>query len=265
VRPPVRPPWYGGWYSGYWRGFFHGYHQAWLRGSWAWRYRPWFWTVGPVGAGWMLPPSVTFVYNNPFVVMRTIIQAPIDYSQPLPLPVTAAEADEDTEEPPTDPAAEQAVAIFDEGRAAFRRGDYATALARVDEAIKQLPSDATLHEFRALTLFAMRKFPEAAETIYAVLAAGPGWNWETLHDLYADPNEYTAQLRALEDFVNRNPDIAAGRFLLAYHYLVINAQDAAIRQLERVTRLQPDDQLSAELLSALRQGSALPDAPVPVG
>jgi tetratricopeptide (TPR) repeat protein len=262
VRPPVRPPWYGGWYNGYWRGFFHGYHQAWLRGSWAWRYRPWFWTAGGLGAGWMLSPSVTFVYNNPFVVTTTIIQPPIDYSQPLPLPVAAEEADWDTEEPPTDPAAEQAVAIFDEGRAAFRRRDYATALARVDEAIKQLPSDATLHEFRALTLFAMRKFPEAAETIYAVLAAGPGWNWETLQDLYADPNEYTAQLRALEDFVRRNPDIAAGRFLLAYHYLVINAQDAAVRELEHVTRLQPDDQLSAELLSALRQSS---EAPAPVG
>jgi hypothetical protein len=261
---PWRPRFYGGWHNGYWRGFFWGYHRGWLRGSWSWRYRPWFWTAGALGAGWMMSPSVTFVYNNPFVVTRTIIQPPIDYSQPLPVPVTTAMVtDDDMEEPAPDPAAEQAVAIFDEGRAAFRRGDYATALARADEAIRQLPSDATLHEFRALTLFAMRKYPEAAETIYAVLAAGPGWNWETVHDLYADSNEYTVQLRALEDFVRQNPDVAAGRFLLAYHYLVINALDSAVRELEHVTRLHPDDQLSTELLNALRQSSGVPDTPVP--
>ena len=214
----------------------------------------------------MLSPSVPFVFNNPFVLTRTttIIQPPIDYSQPLPLPSAATEANWDSQESPPDPVAEQAVAIFDEGRDAFRRGDYATALARADEAITLLPSDATLHEFRALTLFAMRKYAEAAETIYAVLAAGPGWNWETVRDLYADTNVYTAQLRALEDYVRQNPDIAASRFLLAYHYLVINAQDSAIRELEHVTRLLPDDQLSTELLSALRQSSALADAPVPV-
>jgi tetratricopeptide (TPR) repeat protein len=216
----------------------------------------------------MMGPSAPFVFNNPFVVTNptpivvnnttTIIQRPFDYSQPLPVPVAPAETDEDTEELPPDPAVEQAIAIFDQGRAAFQRGDYATALARVDDAIRQLPSDATLHEFRALTLFAMKKYPEAAETIYAVLAAGPGWNWDTVHDLYADPNEYTAQLRALEDYVRRNPNVAAARFLLAYHYLVINAVDRAILELEQVTRLHPDDQLSAELLNALRQTVAAP-------
>jgi tetratricopeptide (TPR) repeat protein len=263
----VRPPSRGWWHNGNWHGFFWGYHQAWLRGSWRWRYRPWFWTAGNLGAGWMLSPSTTFVFSNPFVVNRTtrIIQAPIDYSLPLPVPIAAAEADEYTDELPPDPAAEQAVAIFDEARDAFFRADYATALARVDDAIKQLPSDANLHEFRALTLFAMKKYPEAAETIYAVLAAGPGWNWETVRDLYADPEAYTAQLRALEDYVRRNPNVAASRFLLAYHYLVIDAEDRAIHELERVSQLHPDDQLSAELAKALRQSASAPDAPLPGG
>jgi hypothetical protein len=36
-----------------------------------------------------------------------------------------------------------------------------------------LPSDATLHEFRGLTLFAQGNYKDAAATLYAVLAAGP--------------------------------------------------------------------------------------------
>jgi hypothetical protein len=63
-----------------------------------------------------------------------------------------------------------------------------------------MPKDAATHEFRSLTQFALGKYQEAAATIYAVLAVGPGWDWTTLSSMYPDIDTYTAQLRKLEEY-----------------------------------------------------------------
>ena len=127
--------------------------------------------------------------------------------------------------------------LLGEGRDLFKAGKYADAQAKAEQAIAKLPSDAALHEFRALTLFAQGKYQDASAALYAVLAAGPGWNWETMRDLYGDPAEYTKQLRALEQFVKGKPDAGYGHFLLAYHYLVLGSKDAAVTELRQVTRI----------------------------
>jgi predicted Zn-dependent protease len=85
-----------------------------------------------------------------------------------------------------------------------------------------------------------------------VLAAGPGWDWQTMHALYADVATYTEQLRALEAYQRANPQSPEASFVLAYHYLVLGHLDAAIRKVENVVKLLPQSQLSSELLTALR-------------
>ncbi len=102
-----------------------------------------------------------------------------------------------------------------------------------------------MHEFRALCLFALKRYDEAAAVDYAVLTAGPGWNWSTLVGLYPDVDTYTNQLRALEAFVRANPSSASGQFLLAYHYLAQGNNDAAGGRFQKVVELLPSDQLSA--------------------
>jgi tetratricopeptide (TPR) repeat protein len=206
-----------------------------------------------------------FVYSNPFWVAptntnnTTIVQVPVslDYSHPIEpptndwfQPIDGAEVPLD---PDLDPEIERAVELFDEARAAFKTNNYEQALRLVDKAIELLPSDATLHEFRGLCLFAMEDFQQAAATIYAVLAAGPGWNWDTLASLYPDTATHTAQLRALETHVRANPDDAAAAFLLAYHYLTMDYVDEAVMMWERVERLLPDDPLVGQLLEAFGQ------------
>ena len=74
----------------------------------------------------------------------------------------------------------EAIQAFDAARDAFKSNDYPRALRDVDKAIKFLPSDTTLHEFRALVLFAQGKYRDAAAGAYAVLSVGPGWTWETV-------------------------------------------------------------------------------------
>jgi hypothetical protein len=234
------------------RPWFDYHFHPWHRGYWGW-WQPAGWYLGGASAGWMLAPrGPTFVFNNPFFDQSTVV---FNYSQPLPAP--PADKVEDSFE-----AADSAVETFDLAREAFARGDPGAALDLVDSAIKELPTDATLHEFRGLCLFALKDYRRAAETLYAVLAAGPGWDWETMHALYADVATYTEQLRALEAYQRAHPTSPEASFVLAYHYLVLGHLDAGIKQLENVVKLLPESQLASELLAALKAG-AKEEAPSP--
>jgi len=108
-----------------------------------------------------------------------------------------------------------------------------------------------LHEFRALVFFAMGEYDEAAEVLYSVLAAGPGWDWQTVSSLYADPNTYTKQLHALETYVQQNPKSASASLVLGYQYMCLGDLQAADGRFQVVTQLQPSDRLSAPLFKRL--------------
>src|SRR5262249_1187589 len=148
----------------------------------------------------------------------TVVQQPISYDYSQPIDTTTA--------PPNDSVVNQGMSTFDQARAAFKQGDYDQALNLVDQALRQVPNDPTLHEFRALCLFALGRYQEEAAALYAVLSVGPGWDWATVISLYNDPNVYTQQLRALEDYRNHHHESAAPFFDLAYAFLTQGNYDA---------------------------------------
>jgi tetratricopeptide (TPR) repeat protein len=250
---------------------------------------PAFWLAGGIAAASALSPGDTYVYSNPYYAAPSdttvVVQPALDYSTAIPAPTVAQSTyayppppDEQvldsgeplpTGEPPApdnkDETVAQANKEFDAAREAFRAGDAAKARTLVEKAIELLPSDATLHEFRALTLFAQGLYKDAAATLYAVLAAGPGWDWATMRGLYPDEDTYTRQLRALEDFIRKDPNSAEARFVLAYHYLVLGAKDEAVQQLKAVVRLQPQDKLSAALVNALTTPETATPPPAAAG
>jgi tetratricopeptide (TPR) repeat protein len=207
-------------------------------------------------------------YSNPYTtpVTQTIVvqqlvpvgtEAPatpsttlaFDYSKPIGV----------TEAPPAPTAVDTAQETLTAAREGFKAGDYARALTLTDQALVQTPNDPILHEFRALVLFALKRYEEAAATEYAVLTAGPGWNWATMVGLYPDLETYTNQLRDLEANVRKNTSAAPVRFLLAYHYMVQGHKDAAAAQFQDVVKLEPKDQLSARFAAAL--GATAPEPP----
>jgi len=272
-------PFYGGLPAWNWSRPWFNYHYGWHTGYWSGMFSamPALWSGYATGA--VAEPAPTFAYANPYYEApppaapsetTIVIQAP-NYAQPIPgpsieqtviaypqgpdeqtvktdgaaLPTTAPPA------PPEDDVATAANKIFDEARTLFKSGKYADAQTKVEQAIEKLPSDATLHEFRSLTLFAQGKYKDAAAGLYAVLAAGPGWNWQTMQGLYGDVADYTKQFRALEEFVKANPDAGYGHFNMAYQNLVLGNKDAAVKELQEVVRVQPEDKLSAELVKAL--------------
>jgi tetratricopeptide (TPR) repeat protein len=170
-----------------------------------------------------------------------------DYSKPIG-------ATEPTPEPTVVDTAQQTLTA---ARESFKAGDYAQALTLADQALVQTPNDPVLHEFRALVLFALKRYEEAAATAYAVLTAGPGWNWATMVGLYPGLDAYTNQLRDLEAKVRQSPNAASLRFLLAYHYMVQGHKDSAATQFQNVVKLEPNDQLSARFITAF--GATIPE------
>jgi tetratricopeptide (TPR) repeat protein len=245
----------------------YAYHQGWHHGFWPSGNRfPAVWVGGGFGPGWLLAPNENFLYTNPYCVQpATGPTAVFDYSQPLPSPpvppVSVIGQPEPTTEAEQPPA--EVVKGFEAARGAFKQGDYRKALEQVDKAIARLPGDAVLHEFRALVHFALGNYRDAAATIYPVLAAGPGWDWETMKSLYPDVKTYTEQLRALEAYQRSNPKSPEASFVLAYHYLVLEYPEAARKQLENVVALRPDDKLAAQLIQFLTQSRSDKPAPQP--
>ena len=199
-----RHPSYVHWYHGDW-------HSHWIR---PWYYGPVTWvSVGFVTGAviWDAPWHWGYwSYYNPYyteviVVERTVI----DYSRPIVLAAPAGSAD------PTDPATaeREATQLLDASRIAFARADYEAAMALVNQAIARKPNDPVLHEVRALILFARGQYKPAAAAIYAVLSVGPGWDWPTLSGFYADPSEYTRQLRIAGAVLQHTPGAARNPLL----------------------------------------------------
>jgi tetratricopeptide (TPR) repeat protein len=206
------------------------------------------WGLGSVANNWLYSGYTNPYYSTMAAAQPAQTTVIYDYSQPIN--VAAA--------PPAEAAASNSEQLFSTARDAFKAGDYSRALDLTDQSLKDSPNVPVVHEFRALCLFALKRYDEAAAVSYAVLSAGPGWNWATLVGLYPDVDTYTNQLRALEAQVQANANSPSLHFLLGYHYMVEGFKDASADQFARVVQLQPSDQLSASFVKALKKVAEQP-------
>ncbi|WP_040591582.1 tetratricopeptide repeat protein [Schlesneria paludicola] len=254
----------------------HGdwYHDSWHPGS-GWNY---MWDNYPVAAAfgvtrWGINRLAygfgLAAYSNPYYGGSG--GGGYDYSQPLvsyadsgtsaaPAEAAAAPLSEQTQQ--VDPG----MKAFNDARSAFYQGDSTTALTLLEATLKSMPRDTVVHEFRGLVLFSLKRYPESAAAIYAVLSAGPGWDWTTLSSLYPSVDIYTQQLRALEDFTKANPNSADAHFLLGYYYLTGTYSEAALKQFTFALESLPNDPLLKQLveMTTPRDQSKVPvSAPTP--
>ncbi len=257
------------WHHGSWN---YGWNNRWYGHYHYYRPRPWpgyyyrdndfaegvAWGIAAWGLGNMIYNIGYQSYSNPYPtppVQSSTGTTIINYSEPIT--VSAGKM------PPGDEVAEKTAeekssAALEASRASFKQGDYLAAMKSVDEAISFVPGDPAIHEYRALVLFALGKYGEAAGVLNPVLASGPGWDWTTMTGLYGSQTTYTDQLRKLEDYARAVPDNAAVRFLLGYHYLVCAHLDQAYEQFEQAALLQPADTIAAQLRD-LCKSSVSPD------
>ncbi len=267
------PGWgWGGGGSG-WAGNWHDHsihhHHGWYNGCWSGGYwgSNWYAPVAWVGVGWGLGSLTSGwgyggSYYNPYY-SEPVADAPYDYSQPIVINnYVSSDADaaggtaQVTQEAPE---SEEALKLFDDGLAQFKSGDYKTALVRFDGALRKLPNDPVVHEVRTLTLFALGDYKPAAGALNSLLSSAPGMDWTTMSSLYGNADDYSAQLRKLEQYCRTNPNDPSSAFVLAYHYLVTGSKDAAISALKAVVKNQPKDVTAKRMLDALSP----PEQPVP--
>lgn len=268
-----------------WQNWANDYHNGWYGGAWGGGWYPGaMWENYPVAAAlgvtsWGLNRlSYAFGmggYENPYCddggggggydYSEPVAQyLPADYEQPAAESQAAGSTATAASQQSLPPGVTQeGLDTFDKSRVAFSAGKYQEALDLCNAALKHMPNDAVVHEFRSLILFAMKNYHESAAAAYAVLSAGPGWNWTTLSSLYANVADYTTQLRALETYVKQNPTSSDAHFLLAYHYLTTGHPEAAQSQLLEVDKLTPNDKLVRSLLGITSASGQEPQSPTP--
>lgn len=260
-------PWWNrsaahGWYGGCWNhGWNGGYYGGYYRGWGAYRPPGYYWDDDDWGEalgwgliGWGLG-ALCFSsgyndYENPYPAapVQTSYGAPVTYTQPITIvatetvPVAQESADTKVQQ-----MAEKAATHIEKSQDAFRQGNYVAALESSNAAVAESPGDGALHEYRALVLFSLGKFSEAAGVLNPVLAGGPGWDWTTMVKLYDSQETYTKQLAALEQYTASKPEAADARFLLGYHYMVCGHVEQAAEQFRFASELQPKDTISKQL------------------
>ncbi len=275
------PNWDRGNYSGWglgggWAGNWHNNcinrHYGWYNGCWphywggGW-YSPlaWGavgWGLGSLTSGWGYGSG----YYNPYYA-SSVGGSPYDYSQPVvvnnyygagdasgPAPSDVAQ------QPPAEsPEAQQGLDVFDDGLAKFKAGNYQQALESFNAALTERPNDPVVHEVRALDLFALGDYQQAGAALDSLLSSAPGMDWTTMSSLYGNADDYTAQLRKLEQYCREHNNDAAAYFVLGYQYLTLGSKDDAIKALQVVVENQPKDVTAKRMLEAL----APPASPAP--
>ena len=228
--------------------------------------RPLGWGFGGWGLGTTVYTSGYYVYENPYYSPVIYPNVVYDYSHPIPVMARAPQATSSASLPGLPPPESPPILdnpTFDAARESFRRGDYQRALAGVDSAIRSSPSDAVMHEFRSLVLFALRDYRQSAAVAHSVLAVGPGWDYTTMSSLYPDPFVYSDQLRQLDDYVRQHPRAADAHFLLAYHNMINSRKEEAVAELQQVISLMPNDRLASELLAMVKGPPKSTPSPAP--
>lgn len=259
-RPATRP-WYGGsWNCGWNRGYYR-HHRHYHGGYWG-GYRPLpgyvvyedhhndaLEAIGWGLVGWSLGKLIFDsgyqTYSNPYPAqpVPSAKGAEVTYTQPITV-VAAQTAPPEEETEKITEASESHIAASQD---AFKQRNYLVALDHANKAVAEAPGDGALHEYRALVLFALGKFSEAAGVLNPVLAGGPGWDWTTMISLYDSQDTYMNQLEALRNYRTGKPDAADARFLLGYHHMVCGHLDLAAAEFAEAARLQPADSVSAQL------------------
>lgn len=166
---------------------------------------------------------------------------------------TAQQSDSNTQSAVIAPAydASSCRRVLNAAISSFKQGDMDMALTLTKQGLTNCPNDLSMHELRALVLFAKGDYHEASTSLHVVLKNGQVWNWGTMIRMYPSSDGYTQQLRSLEAYTRKHPDDGASRFVQAYHYMVMGFPDAAARELQMVIRLEADDRIASEVLKSV--------------
>lgn len=174
---------------------------------------------------------------EPAVVKKPKVEAPPQIAKaPEPKPVVVApKAKPKADVPPAkvEPI-DEGKRLLALGEEAARRGEYGLAAKRLRQAIDLAPLDAQPRIWLTHVLVALGKFGDAEESLLEGIKQHRGWLKEEakpLKHLYdGNLDAYEQHRRLVEGAVQREPNRAARRYLLAYLLWYEGRRDVAAEQ-----------------------------------
>jgi tetratricopeptide (TPR) repeat protein len=139
-----------------------------------------------------------------------------------------------------------------QGEVNFASGNYSAAVRDWRHALVDDPRNPGLVLLLGQALFQTGNYNEAAGAVQNALSVMPRDKWGVVvsnsSQLYGDRIfDYGSRLRDLEAARQKKPDDPALRFLLGYHYTFLGHTAEAVRELDRLTQLAPQDSIAREL------------------
>jgi hypothetical protein len=151
----------------------------------------------------------------------------------------------------------------------FQRRDYRAAVSDLRLALAERPRDPLLTMMLAQAQFATGQYSEAARAIQQAMQDLAPEQWGVVpanyRELYTNIQDYTDQLRALEQASLSAPNNSDLRFLLGFHYYYLGYPREAAQQLQAAANLDPSNQMIQRMLRLVeaRLGTVTPETVPP--
>ena len=162
-------------------------------------------------------------------------------------------------------SASTAGGFAEQGETSFKAGDYKGAVYAWRHATVDNSQNPVLMLMLGQALFATGNFEEAAGATHAALSQLPKDQWGVVvsntRELYGSLQDYTTQLRALEQAAKDKPNDPALRLLMGYHYAYLGYPQQAVDQLDKGLSLAPQDEIAKQLRDEMRAKLPQPTTP----
>ncbi len=138
-----------------------------------------------------------------------------------------------------------------QGEDALKARDYRSAVRAWRHAVVDDSKNGTTVMMLAQALFAAGYYDEAAAAAQQAMRLLPEAKWREavskFRGFYTNTQDYSDQLSELEKAVERYPNDPSLRFELGFQYAYSGHPDLALRQLDKLLELVPQDQVGREL------------------
>ena len=138
-----------------------------------------------------------------------------------------------------------------QGEAAFAMGRYEDAANLWRHALVDDPTNGALVLLLAQAQFQLGNWDEAAGAVQQASRMLPEDNWGAVvsnyEELYSNKQDYTNQLKKLEQARNDDPESPSLRFLLGYHFGFLGYPKQSIREFDKALEVAPKDEVASKM------------------
>ena len=142
-------------------------------------------------------------------------------------------------------------AFVRQGEDALKARDYRSAVRAWRHAVVDDPKNGTAIMMLAQALFAAGDYDEAAAAVQQAMTLLPEEKWGSavskFRGLLTNSQDYSDQLTELAKAAEEYPNDPALRFELGFQYAYSGHPDLALRQLDKLLELVPQDQIGRKL------------------